>query len=108
VPRSRKFELTNYVGAFLVRRFSRVRYAGDMETPPVEPETRLTREAAGLCADCVNARRVESSRGSVFLLCELSRSDPRFAKYPRLPVLSCSGYTPCGVANRGETNKASL
>ncbi len=50
------------------------------------------RERAGLCADCVHARSVESSRGSVFLLCELSRSDPRFAKYPPLPVLSCPGY----------------
>jgi len=46
----------------------------------------------GLCVDCVHSRRVESSRGSVFWLCELSASDPRFPKYPRLPVLSCSGY----------------
>jgi len=52
----------------------------------------VTRERAGLCADCRHARCVESNRGSVFLLCELSRSDPQFAKYPRLPVLSCSGY----------------
>jgi hypothetical protein len=49
-------------------------------------------ESSGLCADCVHSRCVESSRGSVFRLCELSRSDPRFAKYPRLPVLSCPGY----------------
>jgi len=52
----------------------------------------MERDRAGLCADCVHARGVESSRGSVFLLCELSRRDPRFAKYPRLPVLSCPGY----------------
>jgi hypothetical protein len=52
----------------------------------------MERDCAGLCADCVHARSVESSRGSVFLLCELSRSDPRFAKYPRLPVLSCPGF----------------
>jgi hypothetical protein len=26
------------------------------------------------------------------LLCQLSLSDPRFTKYPRLPVLSCKGY----------------
>jgi len=48
--------------------------------------------AAGLCARCVNARRIESARGSTFILCELSRTDPRFAKYPRLPVLSCDGF----------------
>jgi hypothetical protein len=51
------------------------------------------RGAAGLCADCLHARRIESARGSRFFLCELSLTDPRFAKYPRLPVLSCSGYT---------------
>jgi hypothetical protein len=50
------------------------------------------RNRAGLCADCVHARRVESTRGSVFFLCELSATDASFPKYPRLPVLSCSGY----------------
>jgi len=48
--------------------------------------------AASLCANCVHARRIESGRGSVFILCELSHTDPRFPKYPRLPVLSCEGY----------------
>ena len=47
---------------------------------------------AGLCSDCLHARRIESPRGSVFFLCELSVTDPRFPKYPRLPVLTCSGY----------------
>jgi hypothetical protein len=47
----------------------------------------------GLCADCLHARRLESARGSVFTLCNLSLSDPRFPKYPRLPVLSCNGYS---------------
>jgi len=28
----------------------------------------------------------------MFLLCRLASTDPRFAKYPTLPVLSCSGY----------------
>ena len=46
----------------------------------------------GLCADCLYAQRVESSKGSLFLLCTLSKTDPRFPKYPRLPVLVCSGY----------------
>jgi GrpB-like predicted nucleotidyltransferase (UPF0157 family) len=50
------------------------------------------RGAVGLCVDCVHARRIESARSSVFYLCELSMSDPRFPKYPRLPVISCSGY----------------
>ena len=47
---------------------------------------------AGLCADCLHARHIESAHGSVFILCELSLTDPNFAKYPRLPVLTCAGY----------------
>ena len=58
----------------------------------IEHEVELERERRGLCADCVHSQRVESSRGSTFLLCELSRSDTRFARYPRLPMLSCAGY----------------
>ncbi len=48
--------------------------------------------AAGLCADCVHARQIESDRNSVFILCNLSLTDSRFSKYPRLPVLTCEGY----------------
>ena len=48
----------------------------------------------GLCANCVHARLITSSKGSQFLFCQLSQSDPAFPKYPRLPVLQCSGYTP--------------
>jgi hypothetical protein len=50
--------------------------------------------AAGLCAACLHARRVESDRGSVFIRCALSEQDPRFPKYPRLPVLRCAGHEP--------------
>jgi hypothetical protein len=49
--------------------------------------------AVGLCADCLHARQISSSRGSHFLLCQLSQSDAQFPKYPHLPVLTCSGYT---------------
>jgi hypothetical protein len=38
------------------------------------------------------AKRIESDRGSAFLLCQLALTDTRFTKYPGLPVLSCSGY----------------
>jgi GrpB-like predicted nucleotidyltransferase (UPF0157 family) len=59
----------------------------------IENEPSRDRKQASLCTDCVHARRIESARGSVFFLCELSLTDPHFAKYPRLPVISCSGYT---------------
>ncbi len=48
----------------------------------------------GLCADCVHVRVVRSGKGSTFFLCEMSKVDPVFPKYPRLPVLRCRGFTP--------------
>jgi hypothetical protein len=50
------------------------------------------RVRAGLCADCQHARRIESSRGSLFYLCLRAEHDPAFRKYPQLPVRSCAGY----------------
>jgi hypothetical protein len=50
------------------------------------------RAAAGLCADCLYARRIATPRGSTFILCELSITDSRFPKYPRLPVVACHGH----------------
>jgi hypothetical protein len=35
---------------------------------------------------------VSSARGSTFWRCALSERDPRFAKYPRLPVVTCEGF----------------
>ena len=48
----------------------------------------------GLCAACRHMRVIRSDRRMVFYLCALSAVDPRFPKYPRLPVLSCAGYAP--------------
>jgi len=39
-------------------------------------------------------RLIHSDRGSTFYFCERSASDATFPKYPRLPVLHCSGYEP--------------
>jgi hypothetical protein len=47
---------------------------------------------AGLCDHCLHSRRIRSARGSVFHLCVLHERDARYAKYPRLPVVQCSGY----------------
>jgi len=48
--------------------------------------------SVGLCADCAWAQRVVSAKGSEFWLCGRSKEDPRFPKYPRLPILQCPGY----------------
>jgi hypothetical protein len=47
---------------------------------------------AGLCDTCAHQRLVRNTRGSTFSLCERSRSDPSFPRYPRLPVERCRGY----------------
>jgi hypothetical protein len=52
------------------------------------------RLSAGLCDRCRHQRLVPNTRGSVFSLCERSRSEPAYPRYPRLPVLSCSGFEP--------------
>lgn len=47
----------------------------------------------GLCAICQHSKTVVSDRGSSFYRCLLSDRDSRFAKYPRLPVLQCAGFS---------------
>jgi hypothetical protein len=49
---------------------------------------------AGLCDSCRHQRLVRNTRGSSFSLCERSRSDPAYPRYPRLPVLRCAGHEP--------------
>jgi len=51
-------------------------------------------ERWGLCASCVHARVITSDRGAAFVQCGLAKVDPRYAKYPVVPVLRCEGHTP--------------
>jgi len=46
----------------------------------------------GLCFTCRHAQTIVSSRGSRFYLCERSRTDARFPRYPALPVATCIGW----------------
>jgi hypothetical protein len=48
----------------------------------------------GLCDSCVHQKLIHNTRGSTFSMCLKSRDDPRFPKYPRLPVVKCDGYAP--------------
>jgi len=50
------------------------------------------RRRVGLCVSCAHRREVPNRRGSVFYLCQRSRTEPAYPRYPRLPVLSCPGY----------------
>ncbi len=51
----------------------------------------------GLCATCRFHRIITGAR-SAFYLCERSFTDPRFRRYPPLPVLECFGYERQGTA----------
>jgi hypothetical protein len=53
--------------------------------------------AVGLCADCRHARVVETARGSRFWRCARADEDPRYARYPPLPVRACPGHETGGT-----------
>ena len=45
-----------------------------------------------LCQTCAWVREVVTPKGSHFLLCQLSRINPAYPKYPPQPVVRCDGY----------------
>jgi len=49
---------------------------------------------AGLCDSCRHQKLIGNTRGSTFSMCERSKTDERFPKYPRLPVERCPGWEP--------------
>jgi hypothetical protein len=49
-------------------------------------------EMKSLCETCNFCREVVTAKGSRFLLCRLSQSNPSFPKYPPQPVVRCSGH----------------
>jgi hypothetical protein len=58
------------------------------------PSSDVSHATVGLCSRCRHARRTGNERGSVFWQCLRAREDPRFPRYPRLPVHVCTGYEP--------------
>lgn len=53
--------------------------------PPPPPEP-------GLCGGCAHARRQPTARGTSFLRCLRADADPRYLRYPPLPVRTCGGF----------------
>jgi hypothetical protein len=51
---------------------------------------------AGLCSTCRHQKLIRTTRGSAFSMCLRSKDDPRYPKYPRIPVLDCPGWEPAG------------
>lgn len=58
---------------------------------------------AGLCDTCVHQRIIANTRGSRFSMCERSRTQPEYPRYPRIPVLACAGYDPRAVGDPAPT-----
>ncbi len=56
----------------------------------------------GLCEQCAHQRLVRSERNADYLLCEYSKTDPVFEKYPRLPVRTCSAFSSTNNTNEHE------
>ena len=54
----------------------------------------MNREQSGVCRNCAYGRWLKTGGGGEIILCRLSDSDARFPKYPRLPMLSCPGWSP--------------
>ena len=50
------------------------------------------RPPAGLCDSCLHQKLVRTGRGSEFSMCLRSKDDPRYDKYPRVPVGACPGH----------------
>lgn len=44
------------------------------------------------CETCVAMQEVVTPKRSRFLLCQRSRTDPYYPKYPPQPILRCGGY----------------
>ena len=56
------------------------------------PAGAWTRPPAGLCDSCRHQKVIRTGRGSEFSMCLRSKDDPRYDKYPRVPVGRCPGY----------------
>ncbi len=57
-----------------------------------ESEAAVSARDVGLCASCRHMRVIVSGKGSRFVLCERSRTDREYRRYPPLPVLECGGW----------------
>ena len=58
-----------------------------------------------LCETCASMREVVTPKGSRFLLCLLSQTDPAYPKYQPQPVVRCDGYRPSRDTNEQDTTQ---
>jgi len=60
---------------------------------------------AGRCASCAHCQVIDAAR-SRFYLCRRAFDDPRFRRYPVLPVRECPGYVPVEAGAGGRPGAA--
>jgi hypothetical protein len=56
---------------------------------------------AGRCATCAHCQIIDAAR-SRFYLCRRAFDDPRYRRYPVLPVRECAGYAAADSSSHGE------
>jgi hypothetical protein len=61
--------------------------------PPSGGPEESAADRVGLCAGCRHARVMGNHRGNDFWRCGLSDADPRFDRYPAIPVHRCAGFS---------------
>ena len=49
-------------------------------------------DKSSLCFSCHYGNHIISGKGSSFLQCQKHFENPRYHKYPVLPMVACSGY----------------
>lgn len=67
---------------------------------------KLATMSGSLCNTCTHVREIISGKGSRFLLCGLSQTDGRYAKYPPQPVARCTGFEPIRLEDDTVTGDA--
>jgi hypothetical protein len=71
-----------------------VKESQDPGAPRVpEPRPTVAWSPRGLGPDCAHVRKIESAKGSVFWMCELSKADARYPRYPVQPRMVCAGFS---------------
>ena len=67
-----------------------------------EPMVEFAAMEVGLCTDCRHAKVLRNDRGSTFYFCSLAEKDPKFRRFPPLPVRQCPGYDKKMDGTRGQ------
>jgi hypothetical protein len=89
--------------------FEVIRHPSSVETAASTNNGQRMTDDVGLCLTCRWVRAVTNRRGSTFFRCRRADTDPRFPRYPALPMLQCVGYEerqPDHDPGRGERGEA--